>query len=352
MRELPLAEEINFKSRALPFLLQMSESLIDAQFQASDQSLSVVCLTSLGRILRRRFDGGEQEVLAACGGHLDLSKPTRMSSYGQYIAIVNEFGTNGIVVGCDNRNWEFNLERGDYCAHVSSFPIAFFTQNGAAHLIHGTDWNRLDITSLETKKCLTERVVSYEPPLNYADYFHGSLLVSPDEQHFISTGWHWQPTDAMRLWRVPEFENSFELGYRDIDHPRDADAVGCVWNRPVCFVDDDIIGYGHNRCEGLDDNGTHSASEIILHNIVTGEIVQRLPFDHFAFETSQFEITGDLCFDRDRQTFITFSDKHDLTITDRLGNVIGQKNIRPKVVSIQAGAALVLNGTEIEIASW
>jgi hypothetical protein len=346
------ANNVKFESRSLSFALKDAESIIDAQFQQADQTFFVVCLTSGGRVLRQRWQSGEQQEIGDCSGRLDLNEPTRMHIHGPYVAIVNVFGTNGFVINCNDRNWAFSLSRGDYCVHVSSFPIAFFTQNGAAHLIHGTDWNRLDITSLETRKCLTERVISYEPPLNYADYFHGSLLVSPDEQCFISTGWHWQPADAMRLWRVLEFENSFELGYRDINHPRDADAVGCVWSRPICFVCDDIIGYGYNRCEGLDENGTHSASEIVLQNIMTGDIVQRLPFDHFAFETSQFEITGNLCFDRDRQTFITFSDEHDLTITDRFGNVTGQKSIRPKVVSIQAKAALSVNGTEIEVTSW
>ncbi len=110
----------------------------------------------------------------------------QLYSFNDYVCLVQKNGTDGMVFNLSDSNYQKNLKRGDYCAHESLFPIAFFSKGNQTFLIHGTDWNRLDITSLETDELLTNRIVEYETNSNYFDYFHASLLLTPDSKSFIS----------------------------------------------------------------------------------------------------------------------------------------------------------------------
>jgi len=68
--------------------------------------------------------------------------------FQNWVCIVQSFGVYGTVIDINNPEYKKHLERGNYCAEVSLFPIAFYACEGKTFLIHGTDWNRLDITCL------------------------------------------------------------------------------------------------------------------------------------------------------------------------------------------------------------
>ena len=114
------------------------------------------------------------------------------------------------------------------------------------HLIHATQWNRLDIACLENGQCLTEREIDAKSNLNYLDFFHSRLHMSPDRKHFISSGWVWSPWDVWYCWSVDKFLKEFESGHVSLDA---LERNGYNWDRPCCFVDNETIAWGYNELE-------------------------------------------------------------------------------------------------------
>lgn len=343
---------MKFSKHVIEFDLPASEALIDAQLQEADGSFHIIGLTNTGRVLRQSQHGNQLQELGDVSTYLNLDEATRVYCYGCYIALVNNRNVKGVVINVEDREWCLPLNREDYHAEVCSFPIAFFTHADATHLLHGTDWNRLDITNLQSGQCVTERTISYDPKINYFDYFHGLLHMSPDEQHFVSTGWHWHPVDWIYAWNVGRFMHTYEIGSTDLRRPGERDDYGCVWDRPVCFIDDATVAYGHNVHEGERQNDATPPSQLVILDVKTGRVSERIKFDYFAFATELHEIKGSLHFDRQAEQFITFSDAHDLVITNRAGKLIGQDACRPIACLPSASAALSINGSMIELTTW
>lgn len=85
------------------------------------------------------------------------------------------------------------LDRGDYHEEHCNFPLAFFENRGRLLMVHGTDWNRLDVSDPVTGTLLTERsLTSYQDgqqqPDHYLDYFHCGLAVSPNREFVADNG--------------------------------------------------------------------------------------------------------------------------------------------------------------------
>jgi hypothetical protein len=234
-----------------------------------------------------------------------------------FLCITQKYGQNGIVLDLSNPDFQKNLERGDYQMEHCQFPIAFYKNGSQTFLIHGTDWNRLDITCLETDRLLTNRIVEYETKSNYFDYFHSSLLMSPNEKHFTSNGWFWGPCDNVTVYSVNKFLQEFEvsnvqLNFREVD--------GYNWDRPLCWIDNQTLGIGYNKKEANDGEGDF-VSEITFINILENKIVNRISFDGFAL--SEYGATeGDLFYDIENKYFIGLNKKNGLLISDVEGNEI------------------------------
>lgn len=247
----------------------------------------------------------------------NLTLDAKLYSFKDYICIVRNKGRTGIVLDLTNPNFYKKLERGDYQVEHCSFPIAFYEKNNQTFLIHGTDWNRLDITCLETDELLTERIVDYDTNSNYFDYFHSSLLVAPDAEHFTSNGWVWHPYDRITIYPIKDFLDSFEKSHIDVDF---GDVDGYNWDRPLCWIDRHTLGIGYNKREANDGTGDF-VSEIIFVDIVKNEIADRIEFDGFAL--SEYGATeGDLFYDRERQRFIGLNNKKGALISTIKGEKI------------------------------
>jgi hypothetical protein len=184
-------------------------------------------------------------------------------------------------------------------------------------LIHGTDWNRLDITQLEEAKVLTDRVVAYESNSSYFDYFHSSLLLSPDSKRFASNGWVWGPCDIITVYEVEGFLSNFELSNTQLDF---GSVDGYNWDRPMCWVDDLRIGVAYNKQEDGDHEGKFP-SEILIVDTAENQIVDRIEFDGFAM-SEHGAPTGDLYFDSERGLFVSLNRVRGLLVTDTAGNEI------------------------------
>ena len=132
---------------------------------------------------------------------LNLNEPISLhvAPYGSFVAVVNTLGTAGVVLDSNTGKVTMHLQREDYHCDVTPFPITFFLYHGKALLMHATDWNRLEISDPLHGDILTRRrPTTYQsgenpPDEHYIDYFHGRLLVSPDNQWVIDDGWVWHP---------------------------------------------------------------------------------------------------------------------------------------------------------------
>ncbi len=89
-----------------------------------------------------------------------LDRPLKMYYHFPYICVSERYGLNAAVVNiADGRVIKFARE--DYHCDVSSYSIGFLEWDDRVLLIHQTQWNRLDITDLETGSLLTEREIIY-----------------------------------------------------------------------------------------------------------------------------------------------------------------------------------------------
>lgn len=247
-----------------------------------------------------------------------LSLNAKLYSFENYICIVQQKGTEGIVLHLSNPSFQKRLNRGDYCVEHCSFPIAFYTIDNQTFLIHGTDWNRLDITCLETDKLSTDRIVDYETKSNYFDYFHSSLSISPDEKHFTSNGWIWHPYGQNTLYSIDDFLKNFELSHQNIDLAEDCYSFD--WDRPLCWVDENTLAIGFSK--NTEDYGKSKFSdEILFIDIVENKIINRIEFNGFA-NTSEGDVFGDLFYDKEKSQFVSLNQKKGLLISDIEGKKI------------------------------
>ncbi|MBI5957350.1 MAG: hypothetical protein HY866_01350 [Chloroflexi bacterium] len=166
-----------------------------------------------------------------------------LSPDAAYIAIANKLGSTGIIIQTADGQPTMKLDRGNYYPEQTPFPVAFVVLNNELYVIHGTNGNRLDISDPKTGRLLTERSpTSYrqgEPrPAHYLDYFHGQLIVSPNNEWAAEYGWVWHPIGHVRCWNLPQWLNGNV--WESEDGPslkRFADAA-CFWNGPLCWVGD------------------------------------------------------------------------------------------------------------------
>lgn len=251
----------------------------------------------------------------------NLSLNAKLYSYSNYICIVQNKGTSGVVLDLSKPDFQKRLERGDYHVGYCTFPIAFYEKDNQTFLIHGTDWNRLDITCLETDELITKRVIDYDTDSNYFDYFHSSLLVSPDAKHFTTNGWHWHPFGQIYCFSIDNFLQKFELSYQAVD-VCDEDFYDLDWDRPLCWIDEKTLAIGFNQ-QICDENQGKFPSEILFFDIIQNKIRRRIKFDGFSLGL-EGEVRGKLFYDDEKQQIIGLNDRSGVLIADLNGRKIAQ----------------------------
>lgn len=159
-----------------------------------------------------RLDLDDQSVRPLCQlaeSNVDLAGDVALtlSRDGRMAAVVNSRGRHGIVFDLGLGRATMRLDRGDYHEEHCNFPVAFFENQGQLLLVHGTDWNRLDVSDPATGTLLTERApTSYQQgqdrPEHYLDYFHCGLVVSPNGEYVADNGWVWYPDGMVTTWSL------------------------------------------------------------------------------------------------------------------------------------------------------
>jgi hypothetical protein len=69
--------------------------------------------------------------------------------------------------------------------------------------------------------------------INYIDYFHSLLHVSPNGEYFLSNGWIWHPEGQILCFRTDDFLERYEPSNVPIDYSNSYN-----WDRPCAFIGD------------------------------------------------------------------------------------------------------------------
>lgn len=175
-------------------------------------------------------------------GAIDLSKELtlRTTKHGEFAAICETKGQRGIVLDLSSGETKLTLNRGEGHEDVSLFPIAFVEYPGRILVVHGTAWNRLDISDVVTGALVTDRPVwksGCPRPEHYLDYFHCGLTVSPSGEWIADNGWVWHPMGLVTTWSVRRWLNDNVWESEDGESKRELDPRD-NWDEPLCWVDD------------------------------------------------------------------------------------------------------------------
>jgi len=198
------------------------------------------------------------------------------SDDGRYVAIVNTYGSNGCVWDMVNGSVVLSFDRKDYHNEHCRYPVAFTEHEGRVFVIYGTDWNRLDVTDLETGKLAVERAweiykdLNDDLPAHYLDYFHCGLVVSPDGAWIADNGWGWHPVGVVSTWNLKQWldENVWES--EDGASRKDICGRGYYWDGPMCWVDKQVLAVW-----GLGDDEETLIPGVMLFDVSTGQELKR-----------------------------------------------------------------------------
>ncbi|MDP9402304.1 MAG: hypothetical protein M3P85_03010 [Actinomycetota bacterium] len=135
------------------------------------------------------------------------AKPALVASGdARFAALYNRRGRRtGVVFDLSSGDITMRLDHQSHHSHASLFPVSFFDYDGRSLLVHATAWNRLDVSDPASGELLTPRPAASkrsagEAPAHYLDYFHGTLLPSPDGGWIADQGWVWHPVGVVSAW--------------------------------------------------------------------------------------------------------------------------------------------------------
>ncbi len=247
---------LDFEHQQINFPGLKTEPLLEVQPLLSEAGAVWIGVTAAGVVVRIDCENSElTPIFQLSPDDVDLSSPLELviSLDGKWGALANLRKTRGVVVDLIAGRRTMFLSREDYHADFSSFPLAFWEYKGRTLLIHGTEWNRLDISDPATGVLLTPReptqYVEKVRPEHYLDYFHGRLMVSPDQNWIVDDGWVWHPWAVVAAWNLPRWleENVWES--EDGPSLRSVSDFPC-WDMPMGWLGDHILalwGYGNDE---------------------------------------------------------------------------------------------------------
>lgn len=204
----------------------------------ADQQL--VALDTAGQFVTLVTLSGEFRVEAGAPVSLSVSRD------GHFAAIANTYGRRGVVVDFEQQRVVVELARGDYHNEHCKFPVVFAEHGGKQVVIHGADWNRLDVSELPSGRVLTSREpTSYqrgqERPAHYLDYFQCSLSVSPNCDWLAGNGWVWHPVGVVATWSLKKWLEGNVWESEDGPSKKTLCWRDYYWDGPLCWVDDRTI---------------------------------------------------------------------------------------------------------------
>jgi hypothetical protein len=231
-------------------------------------------------------------------GAVDLAYPIdlHLSRDGSLAAIVEAKGTRGVVLSLPSGTTVMAMERGDYEVEHCRFPVAFVEHAGRTFLVHGTDWNRLDVSDPVTGALLTARApASYshgeERPEHYLDYFHGRLRLSPDGATLADDGWVWHPCGIVRVFHVGRWLDESPWESEDGSSVRTLCGRVWYWDGPMCWIDARTLAVW-----GLGEDDTDLVPGVRLFDATTGDEIRSFagPSGELVYDEHLVSISPDV----------------------------------------------------------
>lgn len=166
------------------------------------------------------------------------------SEDGRYLAVVQRNGVEGALYEVATGRVLSALQREDYHANVSAWPLALVKHEGRHVLITSTAWNRLEALELPSLQRLAPKSEGSK-----LDYFWGHASVSNDGRRLASFGWFWQPVGAVRFVDVAAWLSS------GVDPPEEAfpSQLAQWWDDAVCWLDDGRVAMRGQPTTGADE---------------------------------------------------------------------------------------------------
>jgi hypothetical protein len=201
----------------------------------------------------------------------------KVSRDGEFAAVANTYGDKCVIVDLLSGDSTKYLNRGKYHNDVSCFPIEFIERNGHILIVHGTGWNRLDVSDARTGDLLTAREpTSYrrgeQRPAHYLDYFHCSLSVSPNQRFIVDNGWVWAPIGVVTSWDLQCWLSANAWESEDGESKKTLCWRSYYWDGPVCWLNDNEVAvWGYGR----DDEWLLPA--VCIYDIQSGEQIRWFP---------------------------------------------------------------------------
>lgn len=340
--------EINFDA---------DETIMTATISQPDE---IVMLMSSGNVVR--FNLNEKKGMPLFSvksntvysdGGFDITAKSSIYTLDDIVVVVNDYKCHGFI-HYPGKYRNLHLLRDDYHAEISCYPIALFkNEAGVPHIIYGVAWNHVQIMNLDTLQILTasksliaenaeERHIELHKrypednklpwPRPY-DYFYGELLLSPDQQKFLSAGWVWGSADCYNVY--------------DIKHFISSNRIAGVWigtwehqNRAACWIDNETIAVAYNPF--IDGDGDENATEdspceihfykLKGNSTETGNDIQI---------AGNFKLQSYIHYNRSIDAFIAFSHKTGLSVISMDGQIAYKdENLKVSQYDIRTGLLL------------
>lgn len=266
------------------------------------EAYTYLAITNSGEVVEINTDRESARPVYSIGGSgidLDHNISLRISPDRNLVAIFQTYGRFGLVIDLDARKVTMKLERDDDYSDLTTFPLAFFRHEHQIFLVHGTKWNRLDISDPWTGKLLTHRddpafrLVGNRPETDehYVDFFHGKLLVSPDHEWIVDQGWEWHPLGSVTSWNIKSWLLSNKWESEDGPTKKILWWGKEDWNDPMCWISNTEVGISGisnpTLCGEEDRTSLSTERRFRIFNVMDGTLVK------------QFEIAeGALFFDQ------------------------------------------------------
>jgi hypothetical protein len=202
------AADLSFRHETIALVGKVAGTVVDLKPIPLSLRGECVVLLEDGDLLRvDPILGSASRLMNAfdTGIALEPNWSLHVSPRGDMAAVVEARGRHGVVLDLETGRPTMKLDRKDYYPEQTEFPVAFFESDGQLRLVHGTDWNRLDVSDPRTGGTLTHRSpTSYESdeerPEHDLNYFHGGLAVSPGGEFVADNGWVWSPVGVVTSW--------------------------------------------------------------------------------------------------------------------------------------------------------
>lgn len=333
----------------------------------------IVMLMNSGFVVRVNLDKKESVYLFSVkndfeyeDGGFDLTATSSIFTLSDIIVVVNDYKRHGFI-HYPGKYRALHLWREDYHADISRYPIALFKDaRGVPHIIYGVAWNHVQIMNLDTRQVLTaskslieenaeERHIEFNKrysgdnklpwPRPY-DYFYGELLLSPDQQKFLSAGWGWGSADRYNVYDIKHFISSNRIAHVNIG----------AWeheNRATCWIDNETIAVLHNPFIDGDEDGNKnenatadSPCEIHFYKL-KGDHVE---IAHKIQLADSIKLQTYLYYNRSIDAFLTFSYSTGLSIISMDGQIAYKdENLKVSQYHMETGLLLVLDNKTIRI---